>query len=56
MINSRLPFLLPWIRIGLLIRSIQATTWDDDTWPTIKVTLIRALQTRQQINREGWWN
>ena len=28
-IGPRLPFLLPWVRIALLIRSIRATTWDD---------------------------
>jgi hypothetical protein len=54
--TSPLPFLLPWIRIALLIRSIRTTTWDEDTWPTIKVALVRALHMRQQINHDGWWN
>jgi len=27
-IESRLPFLLPWVRVALLIREIRATTWD----------------------------
>jgi len=31
-------------------------TWDDATWPTIKLALARALDMRRQINREGWWN
>jgi hypothetical protein len=56
MIGQRLPFLLPWVRINLLIRSIRATTWDDATWPTVKVALARALDMRRPINREGWWN
>lgn len=51
-----LPYLLPWVRIHLLIRSIRMTTWDDATWQTVKVTLARALDMRRQINREGWWN
>jgi len=55
-IGPRLPFLLPWVRISLLIWSIQTTTWDDATWPTVKVALVRALDIRRQINREGWWN
>ena len=41
MSESRLPFLLPWVRIALLIRSIRTTTWDDTTWPTVKVMLAR---------------
>jgi hypothetical protein len=53
---SRLPFLLPWVRVSLLIRSIQATTWDEATWPTIKAALRRALEIRSPIRREGWWN
>ena len=56
MVPSRLPFLLPWIRINLLIRLIRRTTWDDATWPTVKAALARALDMRRQINREGWWN
>ena len=53
---SRLPFLLPWVRVTLPIRSIQARVWDDATWPTVKVALRRALEMRSQIRREGWWN
>jgi len=53
MTGPRLPFLLRWVRTALLIRSIRATTWDDATWPTAKVTLARALDMRRQINREG---
>ena len=55
-IHARLPFLLPWVRVALLIRTIRTTAWDDATWPTIKVALARALDMRRQINREGWWN
>jgi len=51
-----LPFLLPWVRLALLIQTIRATTWDDAIWPTVKVTLARALDMRRQMNREGWWN
>jgi len=44
------------VRIALLIRTIRTTAWDDNTWPTVKVALARALDMRRQINREGWWN
>jgi len=33
---SQLPYLLPWVRVSLLIRSIRATTFDEETWPTAK--------------------
>ena len=56
MIGPPLPFLLPWARLALLIRTIRTTAWDDATWPTVKVTLVRALRIRQQITGEGWWN
>jgi hypothetical protein len=55
-INARLPFLLPWVRIALVIRTIRTTRWDDATWPTVKAALARALGMRRQINREGGWN
>ena len=28
------PYLLPWVRVALLIRSIRMTTFDEATWPT----------------------
>jgi hypothetical protein len=39
----RLPFLLPWLRVALLIRSIRSTTFDETTWPTAKTVLARAV-------------
>jgi hypothetical protein len=51
-----LPFLLPWLRLELLIRTITFTTWDDRTWPIVKVELARALRMRAAVRREGWWN
>ena len=50
------PFHLPWIRLSLLIRSILGTTWDEETWPTAKTELARALAMRSRLAREGWWN
>jgi hypothetical protein len=40
---NQLPYLLPWVRVALLIRSIRATTFDEATWPTAKTVLARAL-------------
>jgi hypothetical protein len=40
----------------LLIRSITSTTWGHEAWPEVKPVLCRALEMRQQIAREGWWN
>jgi hypothetical protein len=53
---NQLPHLLPWVRVALLIRSIRATTFDEDTWPTAKTVLARALAMRSRIARERWWN
>ena len=53
---NQLPYLLPWIRVALLIRSIRATTFDEATWPTAKTVLARALAMRSRLAREGWWN
>jgi hypothetical protein len=51
---NELPFLLPWVRVLLLIRSITSTTWGQEAWPEVKPVLRRALEMRRQIAREGW--
>ena len=51
-----LPFLLPWVRIHRLIRSITSTTWDDATWPKAKDTLRRALEMRREPAQRPEWN
>jgi hypothetical protein len=43
-------------RLLLLIRSITSTTSGHEAWPQVKPVLRRALETRRQIAREGWWN
>ncbi len=50
------PFLLPWVRVFLPIRSITDEPWPDQTWPLVQPVLRRALEMRRQIAREGWWN
>jgi len=39
---TRLPYLLPWVRVLLLIRSITSTTWGAEAWPEVKPVLRRA--------------
>jgi hypothetical protein len=51
-----LPYLLPWVRVLFLIRSITSTDWDDTTGRLVQPILRRALEMRRQIAREGWWN
>ena len=53
---TRLPYLLPWIRVLFLIESLTSTSWSVETWPSVKPLLRRALELRRQIAREGWWN
>ena len=50
------PFLLPWVRVLLLNRSITSTAWGLEAWPEVKPVLRRALEMRRQIARDGWWN
>jgi len=45
----QLPYLLPWVRVALLISSIRATTFDE-------ASTARALAMRSRLAREGWWN
>ena len=53
---SQLPFLLPWVRVALLIRSIRSMPFDEATWPTAKTVLARALAMRSRPARGEWWN
>jgi hypothetical protein len=51
-----LPYLLPWVRVLLLIRSITSTDWDETTGRLVQPLLRRALEMRRQIARDRWWN
>jgi hypothetical protein len=53
---NHLPYLLPWVRVLLLIHSTRSTRWGHEAWPQIKPVLRRALEMRRQIAQEGWWN
>ena len=53
--NARLPFLLPWVKVNLLIRSITSRTWDERARPIAKAHLGRA-EIRRDPSRAGWRN
>jgi two-component system, OmpR family, response regulator MprA len=48
---SHPPYLLPWIRVMLLIHSITSTDWDQQTWRLVQPLLRRALEMRQASGR-----
>jgi hypothetical protein len=51
---NRPPYLLPWVRVLLLIRSVALTKWGHEVWSQAKPEPRRALEMRRQIAREGW--
>jgi hypothetical protein len=53
---NRLPYLLPWVKVNLLIHSITGRIWPEDQWSIIKPQLRCALEIRSQLGREGWRN
>jgi hypothetical protein len=50
---TRLPYLLPWVRVLLLIRSITSTTWGHEARPQVKPVHRRALEIRRQLRVTG---
>ena len=54
--RDQLPYLLPWVKVNLLIPSTTCQIWPDEQWRVLKPELRRALEIRSQIRREGWWN
>ena len=53
----RLSYLLPWVKVNLLICSITGRIWPEDQWRIIKPQLRRALEIRIKLARETWcWN
>jgi len=53
---SRLPFLLPWLGVNHLIRSITDHVWHERDWPIAKAQLGRASEIRRDLARAPWWN
>jgi hypothetical protein len=48
-----LPYLVPWVRLLFLIRSIRSTEWDEMTGRLVQPILRRALEMRRQIAAGG---
>jgi hypothetical protein len=53
---THLPYILPWVRLLILIRSITSTEWDEPAGRLVQPILRQTLEMRRQIAREGWWN
>jgi hypothetical protein len=51
-----MPFLLPYARIELLIRTMLTTTWAPEAWPLVKHEFVKAMKLRRHLARAGWWN
>ena len=49
-------FLLPYVRIELLIRTMLTLTWAPEAWPLVKHELVKAIKLRRQLARGGWFN
>jgi hypothetical protein len=50
-----LPYILPWVRVLVLIRSITSTEWDETTGRLVQ-PYFAGRWMRRQIARHGWWN
>ena len=53
---NRLPYLLPWLRVELLLHSILTTRWDAVRWAIIRPEIPRLLAMRRQAAKDGWWS
>ena len=56
MSEPRLPFLLLWVAVNVLIRTITGRVWPEDERKVIKPHLRRALEMRRDLSRAPWWN
>jgi hypothetical protein len=49
---SRLPYLLPHVRVQLLVHTILASRWDAATWPIVQAQVRRLLERRAEVAHE----
>jgi hypothetical protein len=47
--RNRLPYLLPWVKVNLLIQSITDHIWPEEQWRTLRPQLRRALEIRGSL-------
>jgi hypothetical protein len=50
------PYLLPHVRVELLVHTIRSTTWDAATWAIVRTQIPRVLELRCQAAKDGWGN
>jgi hypothetical protein len=53
---SHAPYLLPYVRVELLVHTIRSTTWDAATWPLVREQIPRVMEMREQVAKDGWWD
>jgi hypothetical protein len=51
-----MPFLLPWLRVNILIRSLTEHVWHERDCPLANAHLGRAPEIRRDLARAPWWN
>jgi hypothetical protein len=49
-------YLLPYVRLELLIRTMLTRRSHAEHWPLVKHELVKALAMRRSMARAGWWN
>ena len=49
-------FLLPYVGLELLIRTMLTRQWDSADWPLVKRKFKKALELRSRVARSGWFN
>ena len=56
--SGRLPFLLRYVRIEFLIRTMLTETWAPEAWPVVKHEFIRWLKVKQKrwTDTEDRWH
>lgn len=45
--SDRLPFLLPYVRIKLLIPAMPTETWAGEVWPVVKHEFVKEMKPRR---------
>jgi hypothetical protein len=50
------PYLLPYVRVELLVHTIRSTIWDAATWPLVRTQVPRVMELQARVEREGWYN
>ena len=49
-------WMIPWLRINVLLRDMVHLLRDRETRPVLKVELNNAIKMREKLRRGVWWN